>query len=283
MRIRIIYWSDLHTDDNGHIGPLVGSLWPLPLRPDYPEPVYDADVLVLAGDNFLAYDFLGPRSGDNQTQRDFATHLVERVFPQFKAVVYVPGNHEYYGTSLSTAIPILKQAFLERGATNLHFLDNDFITIGDLTIYGTTLWSNMESVLKRMEMEKATNDATSIKGFNGTVCHNLHMEAVARLQSFLTRHQTDSALSGNKLVIASHHAPSMQSINPLYSASIPFAYASNLEPLIEANPHINAWIHGHTHRKADYTVGATRILSNPFGCMQHDSNYTFNPHAMLKL
>jgi hypothetical protein len=40
------------------------------------------------------------------------------------------------------------------------------------------------------------------------------------------------------------------------------AYASDLEPLFGK---ADLWCHGHIHASVDYTVGGTRVVSNPRG------------------
>lgn len=69
-------------------------------------------------------------------------------------------------------------------------------------------------------------------------------------------------------VVVTHHAPSPLSLDPAHD-QLNFCYASNLANLLEdVGPDL--WVHGHIHRAVDYTIGNTRIVSNPHG-------YRFEP------
>lgn len=73
------------------------------------------------------------------------------------------------------------------------------------------------------------------------------------------------AEGSGKRVVLTHHAPSARSLaadrrDNLISA----AYASHSDELVEASQ-AALWIHGHTHHAVDYTIGTTRVVSNPRG------------------
>jgi Icc-related predicted phosphoesterase len=55
---------------------------------------------------------------------------------------------------------------------------------------------------------------------------------------------------------------------------------SDLAPLIDARQP-NLWIHGHVHSRADYHLGATRIVCNPRGHIEEDSAETFDPSFVI--
>ncbi len=69
-----------------------------------------------------------------------------------------------------------------------------------------------------------------------------------------------------KVVVATHHAPSLQGVAVSQRASrINAAYYTDLHAFIEQRPNIGAWIHGHTHVQTEYAVGQCRVLSNARG------------------
>jgi predicted phosphodiesterase len=109
MRIRV--YSDLH----------------LEFGPFDPPSSADVDVVVLAGD----IDVKG---------RGVA--FAER-FPC--PVVYVPGNHEYYGGSIPRLTEKLKEA--ARGS-HVHVLDGDSVVLGGTRVLGANS-SSEDSVLRR--------------------------------------------------------------------------------------------------------------------------------------
>jgi hypothetical protein len=68
------------------------------------------------------------------------------------------------------------------------------------------------------------------------------------------------------LIVATHHAPSLQGVAPSQRTSrLNPAYFTDLHALIEAHPNIAVWVHGHTHVQTEYAVGACRVLSNARG------------------
>lgn len=70
---------------------------------------------------------------------------------------------------------------------------------------------------------------------------------------------------GMKIVVVTHHAPSPQSIPPrFWNDPLNPAFASNLEPFITESG-VTLWIHGPSHHRSDYVVGASRVVANPRG------------------
>ena len=86
-------------------------------------PKTNADVVILAGE---------VHTGKNG-MRWIAENLPK------VPVVYVLGNHEFYGQKTPTLIQELKQ--LAKG-TNISLLENDSVEIGDTEFMGATLWTD---------------------------------------------------------------------------------------------------------------------------------------------
>jgi hypothetical protein len=80
-------------------------------------------------------------------------------------------------------------------------------------------------------------------------------------------------------VVITHHAPTYESISEKYKYDFLMngGYASDLGDLILDNENIKFWVHGHIHDAVDYTVGSTRVLSNPRGYSGHEDLGKFNP------
>lgn len=76
-----------------------------------------------------------------------------------------------------------------------------------------------------------------------------------------------------KFVVVGHHAPSKGSEHPKYKRDslMNGAYNSRLDEFILDNPQIKLWTHGHTHEDFDYMIGATRVVCNPRGYINHES------------
>ena len=79
-----------------------------------------------------------------------------------------------------------------------------------------------------------------------------------------------------KVVVMTHHAPHMLSSGGHSTdKSSVFYCCTDLEDVILDNPQIKFWIAGHTHSKADYHIGDTRILSNPRGYRLEKLSHNF--------
>ena len=79
-------------------------------------------------------------------------------------------------------------------------------------------------------------------------------------------------------VVVTHHAPHPASL-PAPGFDLAHCYASDLSPLIEARQP-DLWVHGHLHSRADYRIGATRIVCNPRGHIEEPGAATFDPSVI---
>ncbi|SOB78092.1 Predicted phosphoesterase [Marinobacter sp. LV10R510-11A] len=190
MRLRIL--SDLHVEcfQEGH---------------DVPDVA--ADVVILAGDIHRKTEGL--------------SWAAERFAGQ--EIIYVPGNHEFYGTSMPDTRKALRADAKRLG---IHLLDNDTVNIGGVRFHGTTLWTDFGLYTGQPDYDPL---------------------------------QTEPC-SGPRVVI-SHHAPLPECIPPKYQGdSLSPAFASDLRALMGK---MNLWVHGHVHEPVDLQVAGTRILANP--------------------
>ncbi len=108
MRLWVL--SDLHVE--------LTRGWDLPAGDAQPR----CDVVVVAGD-------LIPRAERG------VKWLLERI-PD-RPVIYVPGNHEFYGTDEFRTVEKAREA---AAGTNVHVLQNDAVRIGGVTFVGATPW-----------------------------------------------------------------------------------------------------------------------------------------------
>jgi hypothetical protein len=74
-------------------------------------------------------------------------------------------------------------------------------------------------------------------------------------------------------VVISHHAPSLQGLNPRHAGNgLDGAYASNLDERIAALSAVPVWVHGHTHIKRTYRIADTIIHANCRGFENKDAS-----------
>lgn len=184
-------------------------------------------------------------------------------------VVYVPGNHEFYGMMHAHALMRGKQA---AASADIHLLDGDAVTIGGVRFIGATMWTDyllFGEPYRWACMQAARtglNDHRQIawskepwRRFRPDEAAVLHHKAKLAIESALIQHHDGPT------VVVTHHAPHIGSIHREFRSDLlSGAYASDLTELItRAGPDL--WVHGHTHLAVDYTVANTRIVSNPRG------------------
>lgn len=203
----------------------------------------DVDVLVLAGDIVSAAEFEPMR----ETFARFLAH--------YPHVLYVLGNHEYYGTT-----PAAVQANIDKlihwadATANLDVLHPGAkdVTIQGQRFLGGTLWFSddpMAACFKPM-----LNDFRMIIGFEPWV---YDQNAILRKHLSVYVEPTD--------VVVTHYLPTYRSVAPQFERSglNAFFVSDMLELIVDQRPKL--WVHGHTHGQNDYIIGDTRIISNPFG------------------
>ncbi|MGQ7260745.1 metallophosphoesterase [Vreelandella sp. V005] len=251
MRLRIL--SDLHLEFfDGHR--------------DLPD--VDADVVILAGDIHRKSEGLA-----------WARHR----FPDMP-IIYVPGNHEFYGTCM----PLLREALAEEAERlDIELLDNREITLGGVRFYGTTLWTDFalyagnptkdpaHTVSKALRYMPDFKIVQSSPGVTLTpqMSQQLHTEALAWLEGELAQ-----PFDGPKVVI-SHHAPMHDCIPDQYLGdALSPAFASNLPHLMGK---MDIWVHGHVHEPIDILRNGTRIIANPGGYPYEFTPELFKPDWVI--
>lgn len=209
-----------------------------------------SDVLVLAGD-IVSIKTL-------QKHKDF----FDEVCSYFPHVVYVLGNHEFYGGKFNKSIDVVKE-FASQYKT-LHILEDSSLLVDDVCFLGCTLWTRLIDPIVAWDVQSCMNDYKAI-----TYDGSLYRKLLAKDTDI--RHQTSATwLKTNipqhpKVVVVTHHCPSFKSMSEhyQYAGNVNYAYYNNLEHLME--PNVLLWCHGHTHDKKDYCINTTRVLCNPRG------------------
>lgn len=102
-----------------------------------------ADVLILSGDICVARDLLNhdPYNLVPHAQSTRYHTFFQECSARFPHVIYITGNHEHYHGDFATTHNLLRErlGYLK----NLHILDKEEFTIGDVTFVGGTLWTDM--------------------------------------------------------------------------------------------------------------------------------------------
>lgn len=238
--MRFLLLSDLHFEFHRDLGQgFVDCL-----------PSTGIDAVVLAGDITIAKGI------------PFALNLFCKKYPE---VVYVLGNHEYYGSSAKEMAKVLNE--VRASHSNLHVLDKDKVTLKGVRFLGAPLW------FAKTQASKNISDFYQIRGgFTKWV----YQESDAAVEFFRRE-----ICPGD--VVITHHLPSFRSVHPRYAGHPTNAFfVRDVEDIVRArNPAV--WVHGHTHHSMDYQLGQTRVLCNPFGYLNEDENARFLPNFVVEV
>jgi len=228
---------------------------------DFSPEVSDADVTILAGDIHLRM------------------RGVEWAKQAFKGrVLYVPGNHEYYGGHLGKTL----MKMIDAGDDRVRVLDCERVDIDGVRFLGATAWTDYTAtgdlIMAQMEARERMTDFRKIR--TGTEYRKV------RLDDFLHRNAYSRNWLENQLaepfdgetVVITHHAPSLASL-PKREGHIDAAYANTWEAMMGAQ--VRYWFHGHTHQQVDYLVDGTRVIANPRGYPDEETG--FQPGLVIDL
>lgn len=255
MALKLHILSDLHLSQAG-----------LELPPT------DADLVVLAGDVARPREAVAWARGLG------------------KPVLYVPGNHEFYGSSLDGTRAQLRE--LCEGS-NVQLLDDSATEVAGVRFLGTTLWTDFRLFGEGESRQVAEQAAARfMRDFQRIRIRDdgqdlLTPQASARLfaqhAAWLQR-ALDEPFDGPTVVI-SHHAPSPRSVHPRFAGSpVNACFVSQAEHLLGAE-RVALWVHGHTHDSFDYEVGGTRVVCNPRGYVRDGvvENAGFDPAFVVAI
>jgi hypothetical protein len=253
MRLNIL--SDLHLS--------LGTL-------DIPN--NDADVVILAG------DIARPRDAISWA-RGFT-----------KPVLYVLGNHEFYGGSITGTPDELKGLC---AGTNIHVLDDEEVIIDGVRFLGTTLWTDFMLFGEGEQRAEAMGEALRFMHDFRKIRMSENSEALFTPAESAILFDAHAGWLNRKLaephagptVAITHHAPSRRSIHPRFTDSILNAcFVSDAEHLVDGG-RARLWIHGHVHDSVDYVLNGTRVVCNPRGYAKDgvNENPQFDANFLIEI
>ena len=233
---------------------------------------------------------------DWDTYKSFIKHIAS----QFKYVIHVPGNHEYYSTGknidINNTIPKIDSKIRQFIKTfdNVYYLNNNTIRLTfDNNVYvfiGTTLWTDVDPV-NRKYIGNIMNDYVNIyypneeskidseklnwkpyRKYNINDMIKLHIKSVIFINNELKKTKPNE-----NVIILTHHKMYKGDNNNVASQ----AYETDLFPnVIKPKENLKLIAYGHTHIKDDRIMNNIRIVSNPKGYVNQitrfDKKFTVN-------
>ena len=262
MKLR--FMSDLHLE-----------FYPSPAEMWMPS-LDDSDVFILAGDIFA----------DNS----YSPAWLARLLKQYD-VIYVPGNHEPYGSyfTMPNYYAACKQAQELAGDEHKIHYGSRFVVIkDDVRFICTTMWTdfNKENWITMKHAQRGMNDYERIIVNENRKKLKPDMVLVEhRLNYGFVAAELAKPWHG-KTVVVTHHAPcSLSSLEHYKGDELTYCYFRDMPELVEQ---ANLWIHGHMHNTSDYVIGDKpgfgRIVTNPRGYDWHSGlNPDFNELKTITL
>jgi Icc-related predicted phosphoesterase len=235
------------------------------LKPDrFPE----ADVCVIAGDVC--------------DRMNLSINWVGKVIRPRMPVVFVPGNHEFYDSTLAVARQNARRLCK---ALDVTLLDDCAAEIEGVRFVGGTLWTDFElNGTAANVVERAMNEArVSLADYGETRILDFDTYRQMKPQDTVEMHAATRAFladafldpSAVPTVVVTHHAPHRGSLHVRYlNDPVTPAFVSDMADCIRAWKPL-AWIHGHVHSSFDYFEGSTRIVCNPRGYRLENPHFDF--------
>lgn len=200
----------------------------------------DIDVLVAAG------DIVVPAAQSRTKIHDIFSHLSKAA----RHVLYVYGNHEYYGGSKEWVEAQIQEVLAE--FPNIHTLDNSELEIEGRHFVGGSMWYPVGDGLNQI-YEKLLNDCRQIMKFNWAEREN------AIFRNFAGTHIRPET------IVVTHHMPSFVCVPNEYKGSNTnrFFVSDMADIITQREPKM--WFYGHTHKPKKDMLANTLVLCNPYG------------------
>ena len=258
MKIQIA--SDLHLEGRAGHMPSASAF----------RTVRGRDVLILAGD-----------IGRETQARTFIRRELDA-----SPVLYVPGNHEYYGFQYRKAVDAQWQA-LAAEHPHLHYLVAESVMIDGVRFWGAPWYSDLWGLPAqwkdadpwRLDMfERYIMDFRYPHNSVNTWSLSKHLEAHLEQTEELRKQ------AGQVDVVITHWPPTKGAIHPRYKGDALNPYFINDHEDLVRTIGAKLWISGHTHEAYDYRVGITRCIGNPTGFSgEHRQSERFRPDKVVEV
>jgi predicted phosphodiesterase len=177
-------------------------------------------------------------------------------------VIYVSGNHEFYGGHIDSTLRKMKDA----ASAHVHVLENETYVWNQSRFLCATCWTDFSSTGSVVAATQTAWDWMSDFRVIRTGENYRRLrpsDLISRNHAsfaWLTK-ELDEPFDG-KTVVVTHHAPIPEVLGDKIEGYLSAAYSNSWHRLLDK---ADLWIFGHTHRSVDVTFGRCRVVSNPRG------------------
>lgn len=178
---------------------------------------------------------------------------------EFRNVIYVTGNHEYYGCTRDEVEDLICE--ISNKHNNLHWLNRETVEIDGQRFIGCTLWFPPTDFVIKNSMY--TNDMRMIQSEHGKP-HWVLGEFEKNHKYLKNNVQSDD-------IVLTHYIPCKEGIHEQYKDyNNDFFMGDVSDVILENKPKL--WTFGHTHSHMNFKLGETRLICNPCG-YPHEAEY----------
>lgn len=174
--------------------------------------------------------------------------LINYLKNKVKYIIYISGNHEYYGSSINYTDSFISS--LEKTYDNFYYLNNKKIVVNDIEILGGTGWSNV--------LNNRVSNLNDFKVING-----MTPEKMTLLYESFYMFLKENINNDKNQIIISHFLPCKKLISKKFKDDpLNFYFCNGVyDTLYDCSP--KYWLYGHDHNK--YTrkkINNTIFLTN---------------------
>lgn len=262
MTIRFSVHSDLHTEFFGE-------------NFCYQEHTF----LNFNQDKPLDYLFLAGDIGNKKSLPVFFEQLRQQIpTDSHTKIIFVLGNHEYYGAEYHLAIAAYRELAQQY---NITLLENELLVDNEnqLLIYGGTLWSdfalggNVEKSLIWAQLNisdfhyiKFIEKYNKFRKFRASDAQKIFKQSTSNIKKWFAK----SEYQNYKKIAVTHFLPLKDCIDPKHKNYESGAYwASNIPEIVKL---ADVWVYGHSHDNISQSVNIdgkdVLLVSNQLGYME---------------
>jgi hypothetical protein len=205
-----------------------------------------------------------------------------RNIPNHIQVLYVPGNHEYYGQDYT----FLNRQFMvhNMNGTNVKVMLNDSFAIDGVEFVCSTLWTDFDvynnQPLHALAWDRGLNDSRYIRVDARPLSHQDFIKWNKQAMRYISDMAHQTRLAETVRVLVTHYCPEFSVAAQYRGDPLTPGFATKIPEHIHGA--FDFHFHGHTHSSMDYELPyGTKVRCNPRGYRYEGGD--FNEELVLDL
>lgn len=199
---------------------------------------------------------------DSTRRREQYQSFISELADEFKHVIVIRGNHESYNYSFDKTPNKIRELLSDpRLPSNIHFLDNEFLEMENILIYGSPFFTDFSGdYLTEWNVSKSYNDFKRVR-------NNQHKRKLST-QDYINFYKAsvEHCKSRSPDVVLSHYLPNLSLLEYSTGTLDGGMGGEALRDVVSEGvccPEV--WIYGHDHSRKETLLGDTLCVSNCWG------------------